>query len=99
MQIAVVGAGISGLACAHRLVRAGPVVILYEVGGYFGGHSRAVDVTFDGLTHGVDTGFLVFNQRTYPELAALFETLGVRTAGLGCGACRFFPNRYHPKKR
>jgi len=80
MKIAVVGAGISGLACAHRLVRAGHEAVLYEADRYFGGHSHTVDVTFDGITHGIDTGFLVFNQRTYPELTALFEELGVRTS-------------------
>jgi predicted NAD/FAD-binding protein len=53
---------------------------LFESGSYFGGHSHTVDVTFGGVTHGVDTGFLVFNHRTYPRLTALFEELGVSTA-------------------
>ena len=53
---------------------------LYEAGAYFGGHSNTVDVTLDGVTHGVDTGFLVFNDRTYPNLIALFAELGVDTA-------------------
>ncbi|WP_295999605.1 NAD(P)/FAD-dependent oxidoreductase [Rugamonas sp.] len=79
MKIAVVGAGISGLACAHRLVRAGHDVVLYEADDYFGGHSHTVDVTFDGITHGFDTGFLVFNHHTYPELTALFQELGVQS--------------------
>jgi predicted NAD/FAD-binding protein len=80
MKIAVVGAGISGLSCAYRLAGAGLDVTLFEAGGYFGGHSHTVDVTVDGITHGVDTGFLVFNRRTYPQLSALFEELGVDTA-------------------
>ncbi|MDQ1813650.1 FAD-dependent oxidoreductase [Massilia sp. CCM 9210] len=80
MKIAVIGAGISGLSCAYRLVQGGADVTLYEAGAYFGGHSNTVDVTLDGITHGVDTGFLVFNERTYPNLIALFAELGVETA-------------------
>ncbi|MDQ1831391.1 NAD(P)/FAD-dependent oxidoreductase [Massilia scottii] len=80
MKIAVIGAGISGLSCAYRLVQGGADVTLYEAGAYFGGHSNTVDVTLDGVTHGVDTGFLVFNERTYPNLIALFAELGVETA-------------------
>lgn len=81
MKIAVVGAGIAGLACAHRLAQLGQDVTLYEGGGWFGGHSNTVDVTLDGVTHGVDTGFLVYNNTTYPNLTRLFDTLGVETAG------------------
>lgn len=80
MKVAVVGAGISGLSCAYRLVQAGAEVSLYEAGAYFGGHSNTVDVTLDGQTFGVDTGFLVFNERTYPNLIALFAELEVDTA-------------------
>ncbi|KQV90381.1 NADH-ubiquinone oxidoreductase subunit 6 [Massilia sp. Root351] len=81
MKIAVVGAGIAGLACAHRLAQQGQDVTLYEGGGWFGGHSNTVDVTLDGVTHGVDTGFLVYNNATYPHLTRLFADLGVETAG------------------
>ncbi|MFT5644259.1 MAG: putative NAD/FAD-binding protein [Janthinobacterium sp.] len=80
MKIAVVGAGIAGLSCAWRLARAGQDVTLFEEGDYFGGHSHTVDVTVDGVTHGVDTGFLVFNQATYPQLIQLFDQLQVETA-------------------
>lgn len=84
MRVAIVGSGISGLAVAHEL-RGHADVTLLEAGSYFGGHTHTVDVTLpagDGkpVTHGVDTGFLVFNERTYPRLIALFAQLGVATA-------------------
>jgi predicted NAD/FAD-binding protein len=55
-------------------------VTLFEAGAHFGGHANTVDVTLEGVTHGVDTGFLVFNERTYPNLIRLFAELGVDTA-------------------
>ena len=84
MRVAVVGSGISGLAVAHRL-RSQAQVTLLEAGDYFGGHTHTVDVTLptvqgQPVTHGVDTGFLVFNERTYPQLIALLAELGVPTA-------------------
>ncbi len=83
MKIAIVGSGIAGLAAAHRL-RGQTDISLFEAGSYFGGHTHTVDVTLDTpqgpVTHGVDTGFLVFNERTYPNLIALFAELGVQTA-------------------
>ena len=78
-RVAVVGSGIAGLAVAHRLAGEAAVT-LYESGSWFGGHTHTVDMTLGGITHGVDTGFLVFNHRTYPNLVRLFETLGVETA-------------------
>ena len=50
---------------------------LFEANDYIGGHTNTVDVTRDGITAPVDTGFLVFNDRTYPNLVALFDELGV----------------------
>jgi predicted NAD/FAD-binding protein len=82
-KIAVVGSGISGLAVAHSL-KGHADITLFEAGNYFGGHSNTVDIslpTNKGLvTYGVDTGFLVFNERTYPNLINLFAELGVETA-------------------
>ena len=85
LRVAIVGSGISGLAAAHAL-RDRADITLFESGSYFGGHTHTVDVTLPGaadarlVTHGVDTGFLVFNERTYPQLIALFAKLGVETA-------------------
>lgn len=79
LRIAVIGGGISGLAAAHRLAPAHQVT-LFEAGAYVGGHTNTIDVTVDGMTHPVDTGFLVFNERTYPKLIELFAQLDVPTA-------------------
>ena len=82
-RVAVVGSGISGLAAAHALAGEAQVT-LFEAGRHFGGHTHTVEVTLDGpggpVTHGVDTGFLVFNHRTYPNLVRLFGELQVETA-------------------
>lgn len=77
-RIAVIGAGIAGLASAWLLSREHEVV-LYEGGDYLGGHTHTVDIEVDGQCFPVDTGFLVFNRRTYPNLCALFALLGVDT--------------------
>ncbi len=79
MKIAVIGAGISGLSAAWRLSRDGHEVSLYEAGLYFGGHTNTVDIEVEGQRFGVDTGFLVFNHRTYPNLVRLFDELNVHT--------------------
>ncbi len=83
LRVAIVGSGISGLAVAHTL-RGLAEVTLFEAGDYFGGHTHTVDITLPTpggpVTHGVDTGFLVFNERTYPNLINLFAELGVETA-------------------
>ena len=84
MKVAIVGSGISGLAVAHQL-RGQADITLFEAGSYFGGHTHTVDVTLPGpqgqdVQCGVDTGFLVFNERTYPNLIRLLAELGVETA-------------------
>ena len=79
MKVAVIGAGIAGLSAAMRLSESAEVTV-FEANRYLGGHANTVDVTLDGVTHPVDTGFLVFNQRTYPQLVRLFNELSVPTA-------------------
>lgn len=79
MRIAVIGAGISGLSAALRLQDRHDVV-LFERDARAGGHTHTVDVTIDGVTGAVDTGFLVYNERTYPLLIALFKELDIPQA-------------------
>ena len=79
-RIAIIGAGISGLGCAYALRQHADIELtVYEGGNHIGGHSNTVDFTchIDGqeITHGVDTGFLVFNRKTYPRLVRLFEEI------------------------
>ncbi|OWY37522.1 NAD/FAD-binding protein [Xenophilus sp. AP218F] len=75
-RIAVIGAGIAGLAAAYLLSRR-HAVTLFEAADRLGGHTHTVDVTVAGVSFAVDTGFLVFNDRTYPNLIALFAELGI----------------------
>jgi predicted NAD/FAD-binding protein len=77
LRVAIVGAGVAGLGCAWLLTRQGRQVTLFEANDYLGGHTHTVDVTLNGTTAPVDTGFLVFNDRTYPKLVALFDELAV----------------------
>ena len=79
MKIAIIGSGISGLSCAYQLSKAGHEVSLFEANDYFGGHTHTVDVNLEGQTYGVDTGFLVFNHKTYPNLVKLFKELDIKT--------------------
>jgi predicted NAD/FAD-binding protein len=79
MRIAVIGAGVSGLVAAYRL-QAQHEVVLFEADPRLGGHAHTVDVEEDGRTVAMDTGFLVFNPRTYPKFIALLEELGVAWA-------------------
>jgi len=83
MKIAVVGSGISGISCAWLLARhsgGAHQVTLFEQNNYLGGHTNTVDVALDGTSHPVDTGFLVYNDWTYPNLIAMFRQIGVESA-------------------
>lgn len=76
MKIAIVGGGISGLTTAHLLCGDHEITLL-EAGDYPGGHTNTLDVTHDGTNYAVDTGFIVFNERTYPNFITLLDRLGV----------------------
>jgi len=78
MKIAIVGTGISGLVAAHLLHREHDLVV-YEAGSRLGGHSNTVRVDLADETHQVDTGFIVFNDRNYPNFERLLAELGVAT--------------------
>lgn len=75
-RIAVIGAGVSGLVAAW-LLRQQHHVTVFEADSRLGGHANTVDVTIDGVHHPVDTGFLVFNDWTYPNLIGMFNHLGI----------------------
>ncbi|WP_211878710.1 NAD(P)/FAD-dependent oxidoreductase [Pseudarthrobacter albicanus] len=78
-RVAVIGSGVAGLTAAHVLNRADRVT-LFEADSRLGGHAHTHDVPqADGSVLGVDTGFIVHNQRTYPTLLRLFAELGVET--------------------
>lgn len=78
LRIAIIGTGISGLSAAWLLSKRHDVTA-YERADRIGGHSNTVLATVEGRQIPVDTGFIVFNRRTYPNLSALFEFLGVPT--------------------
>ena len=80
-KVAIIGAGISGLGCAYALRQHPELeVTVFEGGNHIGGHSNTVNFSLNGITHGVDTGFLVFNRKTYPRLVRLFEEIKVAIA-------------------
>lgn len=77
-SVAIVGGGISGLGAAY-LLRDVAEVTLYERNDYIGGHSRTLEVEVEGKTVAVDTGFIVYNERSYPLLTRMFRELEVPT--------------------
>lgn len=76
MRVAVIGAGIAGLVAAYRLC-ADHDITVFEANAYPGGHTNTVDVEIDGERHAIDTGFIVFNDWTYPTFIGLLDELGV----------------------
>jgi predicted NAD/FAD-binding protein len=76
MRIAIIGTGISGMTSAHLLSEDHEVVV-YEANDYVGGHTNTVDVSLNGQQYAVDTGFIVFNEKTYPNFVKLMKRLGV----------------------
>ena len=76
MKIAIIGSGISGMAAAYYLSRQNDVTV-FEANSYIGGHTNTIDVQHRGQVFSVDTGFIVFNDRTYPNFIRLLEELGI----------------------
>ncbi|MEO8064908.1 MAG: FAD-dependent oxidoreductase [Pseudomonadota bacterium] len=76
MRIAVIGSGISGMVVASRLHRDHDVTV-FEAGAHVGGHTHTHDVDWQGRHYAIDTGFIVFNDWTYPRFIALLKELGV----------------------
>ena len=79
MKIAIIGAGISGLTAAHYL-RDRHELTLYESADRIGGHTATVDVDWQGRNYSIDTGFIVYNDWTYPNFIELLADLGVDTS-------------------
>jgi uncharacterized protein len=76
MRVAVIGTGISGMVAAFLLSRRHEVTV-FEAEDYIGGHTHTIEVSHNGTTYPVDTGFIVFNDKTYPNFVKLMKQLGV----------------------
>lgn len=76
MKVAIVGAGVSGLVAAYMLHREHDITV-FEAGDYAGGHVNTIPVEVESGTYQVDTGFIVFNEHTYPNFRRLLKRLGV----------------------
>lgn len=76
MKLAIIGSGISGLMAAYRLYREHDITV-FEAGDYVGGHTNTVDVDCGGESQSIDTGFIVFNNWTYPNFVRLLNELNV----------------------
>ncbi|ALO46739.1 NAD(P)/FAD-dependent oxidoreductase [Pseudohongiella spirulinae] len=76
MKIAIIGTGIAGLTAAYRLAPRHDITV-YEAADRIGGHTATIDVTLDGKDFAIDTGFIVFNDWTYPNFIALMNELDV----------------------
>ncbi|MCF7354141.1 FAD-dependent oxidoreductase [Vibrio sp. CK2-1] len=75
-NIAIIGSGISGLTSAYLLSREHNVTV-FEKNDYIGGHTATKDIEVDGKYYAIDTGFIVYNERTYPNFIKLLNQLGI----------------------
>ena len=75
-KIAIIGSGISGLTAAYLLSKKHEVTV-FERNDYIGGHTATVDIEKSGELHAIDTGFIVFNDKTYPHFLALLNEIGI----------------------
>ncbi|EPZ50128.1 NAD(P)-binding Rossmann-like domain protein [Bacteriovorax sp. BAL6_X] len=76
MRIAIIGSGISGLTCAYKLSNKHDIT-LFEANDYLGGHTHTHEIEYDDQELKIDTGFIVFNKKTYPHFLSLINELGV----------------------
>jgi predicted NAD/FAD-binding protein len=77
-KIAIIGSGISGLTCGHLLHQKHDIT-LFEANNYIGGHTATKDVQVNGREYAIDTGFIVFNDWTYPNFIKLMKKIGVQS--------------------
>ncbi len=77
MRIAIIGTGIAGMTTAWTLHHAGHQLTIYEAGSHIGGHTNTIPIALGGKTYAIDTGFIVFNDWTYPNFIKLLGLLGV----------------------
>ncbi len=91
-KIAVIGSGITGVSTCYYLHKLGYEVTLFEGGDHFGGHTHTHEIEFEGETFPVDTGFLVHNDRTYPNLIQFFEELEIEVHKSDMSFSVFEPN-------
>ena len=85
MKTAIIGTGISGLGCAHRLVQLGHDIELFEAADRVGGHTATFDVKLGARRYAIDTGFIVYNDNTYPHFIELMASLGVSAKATSMG--------------
>ena len=84
MKIAIIGTGIAGNVSAWHLCKDHDITV-FEAGDHIGGHTHTHDIAYDGTQHAIDTGFIVFNDWTYPNFIALLDELGVASRPTNMG--------------
>jgi len=85
VKVAIIGSGISGLGCAHRLASQRHDIAVFEAADRIGGHTATYDVKVGTRRYAIDTGFIVYNDHTYPHFIELMEGLGVATKATSMG--------------